>query len=111
MLSPPKDRDLVPFTVNNMDPLNSAVKIGKRAWTSIVWIDQEWGKKNILAKEPYFVWVKERALVVKMPFLYDSSLFPLMPESEPILQEDVDKLTYKIWELELEKNSTTSPTQ
>ncbi|XP_050890484.1 uncharacterized protein LOC127095902 [Lathyrus oleraceus] len=37
-----------------------------------------------------------------MPFLYDSSSFPLVPEPEPILQEDMDKLTNKIRELELE---------
>lgn len=73
MLSPPEYRDLIPFVINNMDPLNSAVKRMKKSWTSIVLIDQEWGKKNILAKEPYFVWVKERGRVVKMPFLYDSS--------------------------------------
>lgn len=52
MFSPPEDRVLVPFIVNNVDPLNSAVKIVKRAWTSIFKIDQEWGKNNILSKEP-----------------------------------------------------------
>lgn len=38
-----------------------------------------------------------------MPFLYDSSSFPLIPEPEPILQEDMDKPINKIRELELEK--------
>lgn len=52
MLSPPEHRDIMPFIVNNVDPLNSGVKRVKRAWESIVRIDQEWGKKNILAKEP-----------------------------------------------------------
>jgi hypothetical protein len=51
------------------------------------------GKKNILAKEPYFVWVKDRARIVRMPFLFDPYLFPLIPESEPIRQEDMAKLT------------------
>lgn len=96
MLSPYEDRDLVTFVVNNMDPLNPAVKRVKRAWISIVKIDQEWGKKNILAKEPYFLWVKERARVVKIPFQFYSLSFSLMPEPKLILQEDVDKLTNKI---------------
>lgn len=102
MLSLPEDRDLVPFIVNNVGPLNSAMKIVKRAWTCIVIIYQEWGKKKILAKEPYFMWVKEQALFVKMPFLFDPSSFPLMPEPEPILQEDMDKITNKIRKLKLE---------
>ena len=60
------------------------------------------GQKNILTKEPYFQWVRERYLFVKMPLLYDPSSFLLMPEPEPILQEDVDKLTNQIQDLELE---------
>ena len=85
-----------------MDPLDSNVKRVRKAWTSIVRIDHEWGKKNILAKEPYYVWVNERARVVKMLFLFDPSSFSLMPEPEPILQEDMDKLTNQFKELELE---------
>lgn len=69
---------------------------------SIIQIDKEWGKKNILAKEPYFVWVKERARVVKMPFLFYPSSFSLVPKHEPILQEDMEKLTDKIIDLKLE---------
>lgn len=49
------------------------------------------------------MWVIERSIVAKKPFLYESSSFPLTPEPEPILQEDMDKLTNKIWKLELEK--------
>ncbi|XP_050908917.1 uncharacterized protein LOC127122660 [Lathyrus oleraceus] len=37
-----------------------------------------------------------------MTFVFDASSFPLMPEPEPILQEDMDKLTSQIKELELE---------
>ena len=37
-----------------------------------------------------------------MPFYLDSSSLPQVPELEPILQEDVDKITSKINELELE---------
>jgi hypothetical protein len=102
MTSPPEERDFIPFVINTVDPLDSNVKRVRKAWTSIVRISHEWGKKNILAKEPYYVWVKERARVVKMPFLFDPSSFPLMPEPEPILQEDMDKLTSQIKELELE---------
>lgn len=47
-------------------------------------------------------WAKERARIVKMPFYYESPSLPQVPEPEPILQEDVDKLTSKISELELE---------
>ena len=40
--------------------------------------------------------------MVKIPFYYESPSLPQIPEPEPILQEDVDKLTSKISELELE---------
>ncbi|XP_050895337.1 uncharacterized protein LOC127101956 [Lathyrus oleraceus] len=80
ILSPPEERDFIPFVVNTVDPLNSNMKRVQKAWINIVCIDQEWGKKNILAKEPYFVWVKERARVVKISFLFYPSSFPLMPE-------------------------------
>lgn len=58
MMSAPEDRDLVSFIVNNVDPFNPPVKSVNRAWTNIVNIEQEWGKKNILTKEPYFLWMK-----------------------------------------------------
>ena len=35
MMSPPKDREFVPFIINTINPLNLAVKRVKRAWTSI----------------------------------------------------------------------------
>ncbi|XP_050897097.1 uncharacterized protein LOC127103903 [Lathyrus oleraceus] len=37
-----------------------------------------------------------------MSFLFDPSSFPFMPKPKPILQEDMDKLTNQIKELELE---------
>lgn len=40
-----------------------------------------------------------------MPFYYESSSLPQVSEPEPILQEDVDKSTSKINELELENTS------
>ncbi|KAI5391851.1 hypothetical protein KIW84_076589 [Lathyrus oleraceus] len=90
------------YDLEDKDPLNPTVKRVNRAWISIVRINQECGKKNILAKKPYILWVKEQTLIIKMPFLFDFSSFPLMHEPEPVLQEDVDKLTDKIRELELE---------
>lgn len=60
------------------------------------------GKKNVIEKEPYVQWVRERAQIVKIPFFFESSSFPPVPEPEAILWEDVDKLTDKIKELELE---------
>ncbi|XP_050893147.1 uncharacterized protein LOC127098561 [Lathyrus oleraceus] len=102
MTSPPEERDFIPFVINTMDPLDSNVKRVRKSWTSIVRIDNEWGKKNILAKEPYYVWVKERARIIKVPFLFYPYSFPLMPEPEPVLQEDMDKLTSQIKELKLE---------
>ncbi|KAI5426826.1 hypothetical protein KIW84_032306 [Lathyrus oleraceus] len=68
----------------------------------IVRIGQEWGKKNDIAKETYTHWVREKAQIVKIPFFFKSSSFPKVPELEPILREDVDKLIDKIKELELE---------
>lgn len=40
--------------------------------------------------------------MVKLPFPFDPSIFPPDRESEPILQEDAEKLNAKIKELELE---------
>lgn len=62
----------------------------------------ELGKKNVTAKEPYVQWAKERAQISKIPFYFESSSLPEVPEPKLILQEDVDKLTSKISELELE---------
>lgn len=102
MNGPPKEEDLAPFVINTIDPLNPAVKRVRQAWNNIVRSGLELGKKNVIAREPYVKWVKERARIVKMPFYYESTSLPPVPEPEPILQEDVDKLTSKISELEIE---------
>lgn len=102
IISPPEDKDVVSFIINDVDPLNPAVRKVRRAWMKIVRIGQEWGKKNDIAKEPYTHWAREKAQIVKIPFLFKSSSFPQVPEPEPILREDVDKLIDKIKELELE---------
>lgn len=99
-VSPPEDEYLMPLIINDMDPLNLVVRIVKRAWTRLIRIDHEW-EKNVVAKEPYILWAKERAQIVKMSFFFESPSF-LVLEPEPILQEDVDKLTNKIKEFELE---------
>lgn len=98
----PRDEDLVPFVINRVDPLNPAVRKVRKAWTKIVWSGPELGKKNVIANKPYVKWAKGRAQIVKIPFYFESSYLPQAPEPEPILQEDVGKLTSKINELELE---------
>lgn len=59
-----------------------------RTSTSIIWIDQEWGKKNILAKEPYFVLLKERARIVRIEGRYP---------------REKDLQSVNIWSLESER--------
>ncbi|XP_050895230.1 uncharacterized protein LOC127101830 [Lathyrus oleraceus] len=53
MNGPPEDKDLVPFVINNIDPLNPIVRKVRKAWTKIVRSGSELGKKNVIAKEPY----------------------------------------------------------
>lgn len=65
MVSPPGDKDLVPCIINDVDPFNPAVRRVRRAWTKIIRIGQEWGKKNVISKEPYIQWVREQAQIVK----------------------------------------------
>ncbi|KAI5382608.1 hypothetical protein KIW84_070156 [Lathyrus oleraceus] len=102
MDGPPKEEYLAPFVINTVDPLNPAGRKVRQAWNKIVRNGPELGKKNVIAREPYVQWEKERARVVKIPFYYESSSLPQVPEPEPILQEDVNKLTSKISELKLE---------
>ncbi|KAI5408478.1 hypothetical protein KIW84_054355 [Lathyrus oleraceus] len=102
MNGPPRGEDLVPFVINNVDLLNPIVRKVRQAWAEVVRSGPELGQKNLIAREPYVQWAKQRAQVVKMPLYFESSSLPQPPEPEPILQEDVDKLTSKISELELE---------
>lgn len=46
MVSPPEDRNLLSFVINNTYPPNPAVRRLARAWTNIFIINQEWGKKT-----------------------------------------------------------------
>ncbi|XP_050916294.1 uncharacterized protein LOC127131412 [Lathyrus oleraceus] len=76
MNGPPRDEDLVPFIINNVDPLNPAVRKVRQAWTKIVRSGLELGKKNVITRELYVQWERERARVVKMPFYFESSTLP-----------------------------------
>lgn len=62
------------------------------------------GKRNVLVKEPYTQWVKEMVQMIKLPFIFYPSTFPLVSELEPIFPEDVEKLNAIIKELELENS-------
>jgi hypothetical protein len=37
-----------------------------------------------------------------LPFIFNASVFPKIPEPKPILPKDMEKLTAKVKELELE---------
>lgn len=102
MNDPPRDEDMVPFVINNVDPLNPAVRNVRKSWTKIVRSGSELGKKNVITKELYMQWAKERAQMAKIPFYFESFSLPQVPKPEMILQEDVAKLTSNISELELE---------
>lgn len=41
-------------------------------------------------------------LLIKLPYPFDPSIFPLAPEPEPIFPDDVEKLNARIEELEVE---------
>lgn len=61
MNGPPKDEDLTPFVINNVDPINPIVRKVWKSWTKIVRSGLELGKNNVIVKEPYMQWAKERA--------------------------------------------------
>ncbi|XP_050889582.1 uncharacterized protein LOC127094852 [Lathyrus oleraceus] len=104
MNKPPKAEALEPFILHDIDANNPIVKKIKKSWKTIVRRGKEFGKRNVLVKEPYTRWVRERVQVVKLSFPFDPSIFPPVPGPEPILPEDVEKLNAKIKELELENS-------
>lgn len=61
MNGPPEDKDVMPFLINEFNPTNLVVRRIRKAWTRIIRSGLNIGRKNIIAKEPYVQWVKERA--------------------------------------------------
>lgn len=85
MNGPPKAEALEPFILHDIDADNPIVKKIKKSWKIIVRRGKEFGKRNVLVKEPYTRWVRERVQVVKLSFPFDPSIFPPVPEPEPII--------------------------
>lgn len=102
MNDPPKVETLEPFILHSAEADHPMVKKIKRSWQAIIRKGKELGKRNVIAREPYTCWVRERVQMVKLPFPFDPSIYPLVPEPEPILPEDVEKLNARVKELELE---------
>ncbi|XP_050889388.1 uncharacterized protein LOC127094624 [Lathyrus oleraceus] len=102
MNGPPKAEALEPFILHSAEADHPMVKKIKRSWQAVIRKGKELGKRNVIAQEPYTCWVRERVQMVKLPFPFDPSIYSLVPEPEPILPEDVEKLNARIKELELE---------
>lgn len=102
MNGPPKVEALKPFILHSVEADHPMVKKIKRSWQAVIRKGKELGKRNVISLEPYTYWVRERVQMVKLPFPIDPSIYPLVPEPEPILLEDVEKLNARIKELELE---------
>lgn len=73
-----------PLDANSLDPFimhyigvdNPIMKKVKRSWLKVIRKSKELGKINVIAKEPYTRWMKERVQEIKLPFLFDPSIFP-----------------------------------
>ncbi|XP_050887708.1 uncharacterized protein LOC127092861 [Lathyrus oleraceus] len=104
MNDPPKAEALEPFILHSAEADHPTVKKIKRSWQAVIKKGKELGKRNVIAREPYTCWVRERVQMVKLPFPFDPSIYPLVPKPEPILPEDVEKLNARIKELELENS-------
>ncbi|XP_050878039.1 uncharacterized protein LOC127081857 [Lathyrus oleraceus] len=102
MDGPPDAKDLQRFVLFDIQASNPDVRVIRKAWLNIVRKGKEFGKRNTLVKEPYTRWVKERVEEIHLPFIFNASAFPKIPEPKPILPEDMEKLTTKVKELELE---------
>ncbi|XP_050895549.1 uncharacterized protein LOC127102189 [Lathyrus oleraceus] len=102
MEGPPDAKDLQPFVLFDIQASNPDVRAIRKDWLKVVRKGKEFGKRNLLAKEPYTRWVKERVGEIHLPFILKASVFPKTPEPKPILPEDMEKLTTKVKELELE---------
>jgi hypothetical protein len=60
MDGPPEAKDLQPFMLFDIEASNPDVRAVRKAWLKVVRKGKEFGKRNLLAKEPYTRWVKER---------------------------------------------------
>lgn len=76
MNGPPKVEALEPFILHDIEVDYPIVKKIKRSWQAVVKKGKELGKMNVMARETYTHWVKERVQVVKLPFQFDPSIFP-----------------------------------
>ncbi|XP_050889328.1 uncharacterized protein LOC127094546 [Lathyrus oleraceus] len=102
MDGPPDAKDLHPFMLFDIQASNPDVRAIRKAWLKVVRKGKEFGKRNLLVKEPYTRWVKEKVGEIHLPFIFNASAFPKTPEPKPILPEDMEKFTTKVMELELE---------
>lgn len=105
MNGPPRAKALEPFILHNIEADHPTMKKIKRSWQAIIRRGKELGKRNVIAREPYTYWVRERVQIVKLPFAFDPSIYLLVPELKPILHEDVEKPNSWIKELELENTN------
>lgn len=53
MNGPSKDKDLVPFVINDVNPTNLVMRRVRKAWTKIIRSSPDIGRKNIISREPY----------------------------------------------------------
>lgn len=104
MKGPSEDKYLETFVIHDITPSEPSVKKVRKAWLKISRSGQKIGKKNVIAREAYIWWVKERVQVIKIPFIFKFSSFPLVHELEPISMEEVKELRAKVQKLELENS-------
>ncbi|XP_050919480.1 uncharacterized protein LOC127137027 [Lathyrus oleraceus] len=98
----PEVKNLQPFVLFDIQASNPDVRVIRKAWLKIVRKSKEFGKINTLVKEPYTRWVKKRVEEIHLPFIFNASAFPKVPESKPIFPKEMEKLVAKVKELELE---------
>lgn len=92
MDSPPNDKFIEPFILHDITPSNLTITKVKKTLVKIIRKGQELGKNNVIAREPYTQWIRERVKVIKLPCIFDSPTFSPVPEPMPILVEEVKEL-------------------
>lgn len=86
---PPEAKYLHPFVLFDIQASNPDVRKIRKAWLKIVRKDKEFTKRNALVKEPYTRWLKKKVGVINLPFIFDASDFPKVPEPKPIFPKDI----------------------